>query len=302
MLERLIAGVSLVCVTSAVLLAQPASVQVDDFDGEFKVDKKKFADVRRVALVDVSGQAKKNKEKVAPWTEAATARVIERLRESGREVLAGRDVQAAFDEIAPMPTHEALKERLLKERASEQDAERTARSYMQFYAKHQPGDPIRWGYALHRPVGSVNLERPIFDEKDPRKTKTANEKEIRRRVAALRERLGVDSVMRLELGFGDIRWQEPEWQKQAKANGHVIGIVPLIGNIRGIFRGAQAQAFVGLAAFDADGRKMLVEVGGSCKSKQGAGLGGGSDDKIEAWMPGTVEGCIDQIFARLAKK
>jgi hypothetical protein len=45
-----------------------------------------------------------------------------------------------------------------------------------------------------------------------------------------------------------------------------------------------------------------VDVAGGCKSKQRTGLSLRTGSKIEEWMPGTVSGCIEHVFARVAQK
>jgi hypothetical protein len=296
MVRRAICASCLAFGASLALLAQ-----AEEFKGEFKVDKK-FSQVKKVALVDISGQAKESKDQTGPWTDDGMAKVAAGFRSIGREVVSGPAVSTAFQQIAPLPTSEDIKAALIKRKIKPADAEKTAAFLENSWKDQEPGDVTKLGYAFYRPDGSVNLERPMFNAKEE-KSKNAEEKEVRRRMAVLRDALGVDAIARLEFGFGSWRYEEPGWQKSEKAKGNAIGIVPAISTIKGLLKGAKASAHIALTVFDADGKKEIVDIAGSCNSKQGTGVSlRGISDKIETWMPETMSACIAQLFSKIAEK
>jgi hypothetical protein len=285
----------LACALPIVLLAQ-----AEDFEGEFDLDKGKYRNIKKIALVDISGQAKQSKDHTGPWTDDGLKLVAEAFRKSGRDVVVGADVANAFQQIAPLPTSADIQAALVKRKIKPAEAAQAAKFLENSWKDREPGDAARLGYAFYRPDGSVNLERPIFNIKDE-KTKNADDDEVERRMAVLASKLGVDAIARLEFGFGSWRYSEPAWQTIAKNSGKAVGIVPSIKNIIALFRGEQAQVFIALTVFDSQGKKRIVDVAGGCKSKEGTGLSVKTGSKLEQYTPGTTAGCVDNVFARMAK-
>lgn len=300
-LRKSVVAVCVACVLPVLLAAQS-----EDFKGEFKVDKGKIKEVRRIALVDVIGQTKLDREKVVPWTEAAFAATVEGFRKAGYEVVSGPEVKAAFLEVAPVPSIEDVKEAVRKspngKRMSEDQLDAAVKFVYANWEKHEFGEYQKFGLYTHRPQGTVYLERPIFGPKDPTKSKNADEKELRRRIAALREKLGVDAIVRIDYGFGSWRYEEPAWQKQAKANGAVIGIIPAIQNIKGLFQGSKANAFFNIEMYDREGKKRIVEINGACKSKEGTGLFSFKPGAVEEFVTPAVQDCARKIFVKYDDK
>lgn len=300
-LRKSVVSVCLACVLPVLLVAQS-----EDFKGEFKVDKGKVKDVKRIALVDVVGQTKLDRQKVVPWTEAAFAATVEGFRKAGFEVVSGPDVKAAFLEVAPVPSIDDVRTHVRKSRSSRgmSDAQVDAAVKIVYanWEKHEFGEYQKFGLYTHRPPGSVSLERPIFSSQDPTKSKNADEKELRRRIAAMREKLGVDAVVRIDYGFGSWRYEEPAWQKQAKANGAVIGIIPAIQSIKGLLQGSKANAFFNIEMYDREGKKRIVEVNGACKSKEGTGLFSFKPGAVEEFVTPAVEDCARKIFDKYDDK
>lgn len=300
-LRKSVAGV---CV--ALALCVTALAQSEEFKGEIEVDKGKVRDVKRIALVDVIGQTKLDRKKVVPWTEGAMAAVVTQLKKAGYEVVAGPEVRAAFQEVAPIPTLEEVLAYAKKARRpggmSEEQFLKAVESYYAKWSQHEPGEYSQYGLYTHRPEHTVYLERPIFSANDPTKHKNPDEKELRRRIAALREKLGVDAVVRVDFGFGSWRYEEPGWQKAAKANGHAIGIIPAIQNIRGLFQGNKAQALFNIEMYDREGKKRIVEINGGCKSKEGTGLVSFKAGAVEDFVLPAVEDCAKKVFDKYEDK
>lgn len=294
--RTIIAAACLACALPIVLLAQ-----AEDFEGEFELDKGKYKNVKRIALVDISGQAKQSKEHTGPWTDDGLKLVAEAFRNSGRDVVVGADVASAFQQIAPLPTQADIQAVLVRKKVKPNDAERAAAMIENSWKDREPGDATRMGYAFYRPEGSVNLERPILNIKEE-KSKNPDDDEVARRMAVLASKLGVDAIARVEFGFGSWRYSEPAWQTIAKNSGKAVGIVPAIKNIAALFRGAQAQAFIALTVFDSQGKKRIVDIAGACKSKEGTGVSLKTGSKLEQYMPGTIAGCVENVFEKIAKK
>jgi hypothetical protein len=277
--------------------------QSEDFKGQFEIDRGKVRNVKRIALADVVGQTKLDRQKVGEWTEEALKALADGFRGAGFDVVMGPEVKAAFLEVAPLPTADEIKVQLRKgagRNMTEAQMDGAIKMVLDGWEKHEPGDYQQYGLSMYRPAGSVNLDRPMFDAKDPRKSKNPDEKEVRRRIAALREKLGVDAVVKVDFGFGSWRYEEPAWQKQAKDRGAVIGIVPAIQNIRGLFKGAQAQAFFNIEMFDREGKKRIIEIQGGCKSKDGTGFSL-KPGAVEKFVVPAVEDCSKKIFEKYAK-
>lgn len=294
-LRKSVVAACFACALPVLLVAQS-----EEFKGEINVDKGKVREVKRVALVDVIGQTKLDRKKVVPWTEAATASVVAQFKSAGYEVVAGPEVKAAFQEVAPLPTLEEVLAYAKKSRRpsgmTEAQFLAAVESYYANWAKHEPGEYTQFGLYTHRPEHSVYLERPIFSANDPTKHKKPDEKELRRRIAALRGKLGVDAVVRVDFGFGSWRYEEPAWQKSAKANGAVIGLIPAIQNIRGLFQGNKAQALFNVEMYDREGKKRIVAINGGCKSKEGTGLLSFKADAVEDFVIPAVEDCARKVF------
>jgi hypothetical protein len=282
--------------TSATLIAQ-----ADKFEGSFKADRGKLQQVKRLALVDVVGEARKDMaEPLESWTTEAHRLMIEAWQKTGVEVVAGPEVAAAYETIVPVPTVEEVK-RVMKKKTNWTDdvINRTAENAVRMWG-NEPGEAAKYGFTLVRPTGSVNLDRPLLSEKDPSGDRP-DEKEVQKRVAQLSAKLRVDAVVRVDYGFGSWRYEEPGYVKGNRAMGKAPSLLDGIKSLRGMTRGARATAHFAIEVFSADGKKFLAEIMGSCNSTDGTGLAiTGTGNKVVALMPATASGCIKNIFAKLA--
>lgn len=269
--------------------------QTEDFKGDFKVDQKQLSGTKKIALVDISGQTKLDSRQVAAWTDTAAQALAEQARKAGFDVVVGPEVKAAYADIAPFPTLDDLKSAFKKKnKMNDADAERTAKGFSENWAKHDAGDSAKFGFTLYRPEESVNLSRPVFSQDDPGNPKVADKKEVQRRIAALREKLGVDAVVLAEFGFGS-----GMYDNQAKGAGK--GLFGAIDAVKGVKKGTQAETFINLEFYDRDGKNNILTVKGSCMSKEGTGISLKVNSKVEEMIPDTSRGCIEKVFEKLGK-
>lgn len=297
MARRHVFPVAVFAVCAAVVL----SAQADKFEGEFKVDRGKLKQVKRIALADVVGETKNEMaDSLESWTTETHRQMVEAWQKTGVEVVAGPEVAAAYDAIVPVPTVDEVK-RVMKKKTNWTDdvINRTAENAVKMWG-NEPGEAAKYGYKIARPAGSINLERPLLSEKDPSGDRP-DEKDVQKRVAQLAAKLGVDAVVRIDYGFGSWRFQESGYVQGNRAMGKAPGLLDSIKSIRGLTRGARATAMFSIDVFSADGKKFLAEIMGSCNSKDGTGMAiTGTGNKVAAMMPATVSGCMANIFTKLA--
>ena len=281
---------------SAVVLAQ-----AEKFEGAFDADRGKLSKVKRLAIVDVTGEAKKEyREAIPQWTEDGLRHLIEAWTKSGVEIVAGPEVTAAFNEMVPIPTADQLRAGLKKKsKMSDAEIEATIPVALRMWGE-EPGEAAKLGYEIHRAANTVNLERPLITEKTY--GEKVKEKDVEQRIEQLREKLGVDAVAKIELGFGSWRYEEPGYVKGNRAMGKKPGLLDSIKSIKGALKGAKSTAFFNIEVYRPDGKDTILLVNGSCNSKDGTGTAiTGTGDKVKAMMPAAVSGCVDNIFARINK-